>query len=469
MEEIDPLLFLPDSSSSVPTTLLEHLILYGGHFELYNKFGLSESLGSHHAAEQVLLRAISDQNDNQAFQQVLDLGLNPRRIKLLSLGSSEYAADYIKSIIVNGHSGLINYHHRRSGLGMIYYYEDFLRQHVEYTYDIDVWCCYRQYYKEADENSFHMYCFMPMMDLSVAERIVEPHRTELSDRSMFGFLRMLAMANNHTIFKFLHQHFKQGGLPLDDDWRQSMDNILLTVPEDMHHPKGVAYRHQILVANGRSCSLKGVIENDRLDVLKELHHWCNCPGIFTNAMDRAAELGKLDIVKWLHENRTEGCTTDAMDLAASNGYLNVVKYLHENRNEGCTTAAMDSAAGKGFLDVVKWLHENRTEGCTTRAMDDAAELGCLPVVKYLQRNRSEGCSLEGLTRVLVWRDHGSMIGMIKFLLDCFAGRFDVEREIYGRIDGLDHRVAGFLHLNGSRYRLRGLGRGMERLGLEGDS
>ena len=78
------------------------------------------------------------------------------------------------------------------------------------------------------------------------------------------------------------------------------------------------------------------------------------------AMDWAAQEGHLQVVKWLHENRSEGCTSDAMDGAAQEGHLDVVKWLHENRSEGCTSDAMDGAAQEGHLDVVKWLHENRS-------------------------------------------------------------------------------------------------------------
>ena len=46
--------------------------------------------------------------------------------------------------------------------------------------------------------------------------------------------------------------------------------------------------------------------------------------------------GHLEVVKWLHENRTEGCSKCAMDWAAKNGHLDVVKFLHENRTEGCS-------------------------------------------------------------------------------------------------------------------------------------
>ena len=47
-----------------------------------------------------------------------------------------------------------------------------------------------------------------------------------------------------------------------------------------------------------------------------------------------------------------------MDLAAREGYLDVVKFLHENRNEGCTIEAMDYTAKNRHLDIVEYLQEN---------------------------------------------------------------------------------------------------------------
>ena len=102
--------------------------------------------------------------------------------------------------------------------------------------------------------------------------------------------------------------------------------------------------------------------------------------------NRAAESGHHHIVKWLHQNRTEGCTSWAMDLAACNGHLDVVKFLHENRTEGCTSWAMDWAAGRGHLDVVKFLHENRTEGCTQIAMDYASCNSNTEILEFLYNN-----------------------------------------------------------------------------------
>ena len=44
--------------------------------------------------------------------------------------------------------------------------------------------------------------------------------------------------------------------------------------------------------------------------------WCMYQGCSTDAMDGAAENGSLGVVKWLHQNRDEGCTGDAIFLAA---------------------------------------------------------------------------------------------------------------------------------------------------------
>ena len=38
-----------------------------------------------------------------------------------------------------------------------------------------------------------------------------------------------------------------------------------------------------------------------------------------------------------------------MNWAVANGDLDVVKFLHENRTEGCTKRTMDWAAGYGYL------------------------------------------------------------------------------------------------------------------------
>ena len=43
-----------------------------------------------------------------------------------------------------------------------------------------------------------------------------------------------------------------------------------------------------------------------------------------SAIDSAAQMGQLKMIKWLFENRTEGCSVAAMDLAAMGGQFNKV-------------------------------------------------------------------------------------------------------------------------------------------------
>lgn len=73
-------------------------------------------------------------------------------------------------------------------------------------------------------------------------------------------------------------------------------------------------------------------------------------------MDGAAEGGHLEIVKWLHSNRSEGCTKKAMDGAAREGLLDIMKWLHANRSEGCNPKAVYGALKHGHLEVLDWLH-----------------------------------------------------------------------------------------------------------------
>ncbi|RLN96572.1 hypothetical protein BBJ28_00014365 [Nothophytophthora sp. Chile5] len=120
------------------------------------------------------------------------------------------------------------------------------------------------------------------------------------------------------------------------------------------------------------------------------------PSCSKMAMDHAAWNNRMEVVQWLHTNRTEGCTKNALVFSATNGHLEMVQWLLENTRAFCTPAVMDGAAQNGHLAVVQWLHENRTEGCTTRAMDGAARCGHLEVVQWLHVNRSEGCTASAM-------------------------------------------------------------------------
>jgi len=97
----------------------------------------------------------------------------------------------------------------------------------------------------------------------------------------------------------------------------------------------------------------------KLGALFVLIEWGNELPMYTeSAMDLAASYGHLDVVKWLHANRTEGCTKWSMIMASVNGHLDVVKWLHTNRPNVFSPYAMGWAAENGHLDVAKWLKEH---------------------------------------------------------------------------------------------------------------
>lgn len=108
-----------------------------------------------------------------------------------------------------------------------------------------------------------------------------------------------------------------------------------------------------------------------------------------SAMNRASAYNHLDIVKWLHENRSEGGTIDSMNWAAKNGHINTLQWLHDNRTEGCSYKAIDYAAQFNHFDIVQWLSYNTTEGCSRSAFQYAVKNGNLELVKFLNERHRE--------------------------------------------------------------------------------
>ncbi|KAF1792714.1 Ankyrin repeat-containing domain [Phytophthora cactorum] len=131
------------------------------------------------------------------------------------------------------------------------------------------------------------------------------------------------------------------------------------------------------------------------------------------AMNFAVWYGKAQMVHWLYQHRSEGCSIHAMVFAAKRGGLELLKWLFEHKEELLSPDAedsspliMDHAAEHGHLDVVQWLHDNTTGGCTTDAMNGAARGGYLEIVEFLHEHRSEGCTnnaMDGAARGGTWK------------------------------------------------------------------
>jgi hypothetical protein len=141
-----------------------------------------------------------------------------------------------------------------------------------------------------------------------------------------------------------------------------------------------------------TCASSSIAHAMPLDLSLEIVVFLKCIAYKWN-MNNACVAGErhLRVIQRLHHANAK-CSTIAMDFAANHGRLQIVQWLHANRTEGCTYCAMDFAAEEGHLHVVQWLHENRTEGCTTRAMDLAKKQGHAHVVRWLRENVSSFAS-----------------------------------------------------------------------------
>ncbi|EGG18666.1 hypothetical protein DFA_04162 [Cavenderia fasciculata] len=138
-------------------------------------------------------------------------------------------------------------------------------------------------------------------------------------------------------------------------------------------------------------------QNATLDTLLKLLEWSPeyDPQDQAIIIDDVSARGHFSTIQLLCQLKQHGqveCTTNAIDKAAENGHLNIVRLFFNHRDEGfldknipeCkggTTNAMDRAAEDGCLDIIKFLHENHTQGCSRRAIHIAALFGHFEIEK----------------------------------------------------------------------------------------
>lgn len=93
------------------------------------------------------------------------------------------------------------------------------------------------------------------------------------------------------------------------------------------------------------------------------------------------QYGHLEVVKWLHKNRPEGCTSKAMNLASRYGWFEVVMYLHLKSGEKFTPNILENAALNGQTDILEF-HRRPEELVRDAATDDHFCIVQLLELKY---------------------------------------------------------------------------------------
>ena len=78
-------------------------------------------------------------------------------------------------------------------------------------------------------------------------------------------------------------------------------------------------------------------------------------------MTQAAEYGNLDIVKFLHKHRSEGCSGYTMNMAAENSQTDTVIWLHENMEQFNIYDILDYTSNIDTItlnELVSYLKDN---------------------------------------------------------------------------------------------------------------
>ena len=102
----------------------------------------------------------------------------------------------------------------------------------------------------------------------------------------------------------------------------------------------------------------------------------------TDFCSRVALTNKLELLKWIREEKKCAWDKETSAVAAGQGNLEMVKYCVANRcpfdEEACR-----SAAENGHLDCLKYLHEVAKAPWDSKTASEAARNGHLHILEYL--------------------------------------------------------------------------------------
>jgi len=135
-------------------------------------------------------------------------------------------------------------------------------------------------------------------------------------------------------------------------------------------------------------------------------------------MNHAIQYNHFDVVEWLHEHRTEGCTRVAFVFAAARNdiySMSSLQWLQKNKPD--VTPCINSiifAAWFGRIDIIKWLFSNYkiNDDGSWQAIAMAAKNGYFEIAKWLCINHpSHNCidnmvinyaACSGNLKMIVW-------------------------------------------------------------------
>ncbi|CAL6408715.1 unnamed protein product [Bathycoccus prasinos] len=131
-------------------------------------------------------------------------------------------------------------------------------------------------------------------------------------------------------------------------------------------------------------TITGAADQGNLEMVK----YCvanECP-IDWRACAYAAENGRLEVLKYLHEEVNAPWDSRTASWAAESGHLHILEYLVERKYDQFDVLACTRAAKYGHLDCLKYLHETAKAPWDEDAICSAHEKNHPDCVQYLLDN-----------------------------------------------------------------------------------
>jgi hypothetical protein len=177
-----------------------------------------------------------------------------------------------------------------------------------------------------------------------------------------------------------------------------------------HYPWGT-YDHEMGEEMDEPYFCWRVAETNKLELLKWIREEKKCEWD-EDTINVAAEQGNLEMVKYCVANECP-INEDACASAAKNGHLECLKYLHEEVKApwGWGTAAR--AAHNGHLHILEYLVERKYDKFDEDACAYAAKYGHLNCLKYLH----ETAKWSWDSRVVRYAHKNNHTDCVQYLLD----------------------------------------------------
>ncbi|KAL7754021.1 hypothetical protein RI367_000954 [Sorochytrium milnesiophthora] len=150
----------------------------------------------------------------------------------------------------------------------------------------------------------------------------------------------------------------------------------------------VRFLHEHRTEGCTQMAMTNAVCGGHLDVADYLRINCN-EGLWQST---------LASTRWVIEHYPERLTEEALNTIARTASSRLIEHIHTLPNAPFSPATMDNAAASSDLALVRWFHQNRTEGCTAEAMAEAARYGFLSIAKFLHEHGYPMCERDDIER-----------------------------------------------------------------------